>query len=155
MTAPVVSIGFDPAFAVSPVRDTVARDLMRVARLRCPTLEGPYGLTFAPGVDAVGMTVFGPGGGQVALDLPLRPLRRQVLDYLRLSEAFMAAADGHLPHRFEAIDLGKRALHDDAAQALQDLMKDHLHMDLPTARHFFTLVCVLWPAMPFGGVYAR
>jgi uncharacterized protein (UPF0262 family) len=47
------------------------------------------------------------------------------------------------PSRIEAIDMGRRGLHNEGAELLRTRLAGHVEMDRDTARRLFTLVCVL------------
>ena len=47
------------------------------------------------------------------------------------------------PDRIEAIDMGRRALHDEGSQLLMERLKNKVTVDFETARRLFTLICVL------------
>ena len=47
------------------------------------------------------------------------------------------------PKQIEAIDMGRRSLHNEGAEILKDRMSKHVQIDDSTARRFFTLLCVL------------
>jgi uncharacterized protein (UPF0262 family) len=75
--------------------------------------------------------------------LSLTPLRRVVRDYFMLCESFYAAIPTANPSQIEAIDMGRRSLHDEGAEILRDRLKGKVTLDLPTARRLFTLVSAL------------
>ncbi len=75
--------------------------------------------------------------------LPLTALRRLIKDYFLVCESYFAAIKTMSPSRIEAIDMGRRGLHDEGAQLLRDTLQGRVEMDLDTARRLFTLVCVL------------
>src|SRR6185295_14417844 len=72
--------------------------------------------------------------------LSLTPLRRVVRDYFILCESFYAAVPMATPAQIEAIDMGRRGLHDEGAEILRERLKGKVAIDLPTARRLFTLV---------------
>lgn len=47
------------------------------------------------------------------------------------------------PSQIEAIDMGRRALHNEGAQMLLDRLLVDAELDQLTARRLFTLLCVL------------
>lgn len=74
--------------------------------------------------------------------LPLTPLRRVVKDYFLVCDAYYRAAGG-IAARIEAMDMGRRALHNEGASLLQESLAGRIAVDFPTARRLFTLVCSL------------
>jgi len=75
--------------------------------------------------------------------LSLTPLRRVVKDYFLVCDAYHAAARTATPSQIEAIDVGRRSLHDEGAEILRERLNGKISLDHPTARRLFTLVCAL------------
>jgi uncharacterized protein (UPF0262 family) len=75
--------------------------------------------------------------------LSLTPLRRILKDYFMVCESYYAAIRTATPAQIEAIDMGRRGLHDEGAQLLADRLKGKIDCDLDTARRIFTLVTAL------------
>ena len=73
----------------------------------------------------------------------LSPLRRIVKDYYLICDSYYDAIRTATPERIEAIDMGRRALHDEGSQLLMDRLKRKVEIDFETARRLFTLICVL------------
>jgi uncharacterized protein (UPF0262 family) len=77
------------------------------------------------------------------LVLPLSALRRHVKDYFTVCESYYAALHKANTAQIEALDMGRRGLHNEAAELLRERLADRVEMDLATARRLFTLICVL------------
>ena len=75
--------------------------------------------------------------------LSLSPLRRIVKDYFTVCDSYYAAIRTATPDRIEAIDMGRRALHDEGSGILMERLKRKVSIDFDTARRLFTLICVL------------
>ena len=75
--------------------------------------------------------------------LPLTPLRTVIRDYFRICDAYYEAIRNATPSRIEAIDVGRRAVHDDGASILRERLASRIEMDENTCRRLFTLICVL------------
>ena len=75
--------------------------------------------------------------------LSLTPLRRVVRDYFILCESFYSAVPTATPAQIEAIDMGRRGLHDEGAEILRERLKGKIAIDQATARRLFTLVSAL------------
>ena len=75
--------------------------------------------------------------------LSLSPLRRIVKDYFTVCDSYYQAIRTATPDRIEAIDMGRRALHDEGSRILLDAIKRKITIDFDTARRLFTLLCVL------------
>ena len=75
--------------------------------------------------------------------LSLAPLRRIVKDYFTVCDSYYAAIRTATPDRIEALDMGRRALHDEGSNILMERLKRKGEVDFDTARRLFTLICVL------------
>jgi uncharacterized protein (UPF0262 family) len=75
--------------------------------------------------------------------LSLSPLRRIVKDYYLVCDSYYAAIRSATPDRIEALDMGRRALHDEGSELLLERLKRKVVVDFDTARRLFTLICVL------------
>jgi uncharacterized protein (UPF0262 family) len=82
-------------------------------------------------------------GPLVAYALSLTPFRRIVKDYFLICESYYEAIKTGSPSRIEAIDAGRRSLHDEGSRLLQQRLAGKIEMDFDTARRLFTLICVL------------
>jgi len=79
----------------------------------------------------------------IAHALSLTPFRKVVKDYFTICESYYQAIRSGSPSRIEAIDMGRRGLHNEGSQTLQERLKGKIEVDFDTARRLFTLVCVL------------
>ena len=75
--------------------------------------------------------------------LSLTPFRRVVKDYFLICESYYEAIRSSTPSQIEAIDMGRRGLHNEGSQTLMDRLSGKIEVDFDTARRLFTLVCVL------------
>jgi len=66
-----------------------------------------------------------------------------VKDYFMICDSYYAAIRTSTPSQIEAIDMGRRALHNEGSELLMERLKDKIVIDFDTARHLFTLVAVL------------
>jgi len=76
--------------------------------------------------------------------LSLTPFRRIVKDYFMVCETYYDAIRSDSLGRIEAIDMGRRSLHNEGSQLLVDRLKGKIEIDFRTARRLFTLLCVLY-----------
>ena len=79
----------------------------------------------------------------VAHLLSLTPLRRIVKDYFTVCDSYYQAIRTATPDKIEALDMGRRAIHNDGSRILMERLKDKVKIDIDTARRLFTLICVL------------
>ena len=77
------------------------------------------------------------------LALPLTPFRKLIKDYFTVCDSYYDAIKTASPSRIEAIDMGRRALHDEGSVRLRERLAAKIEIDFDTARHLFTLLCVL------------
>lgn len=75
--------------------------------------------------------------------LPLRIFRNIIKDYFLVCDSYFKSIKNASPSRIEAIDMGRRALHNEGAELLRARLSDRVEIDTGTARRLFTLVCVL------------
>jgi uncharacterized protein (UPF0262 family) len=79
----------------------------------------------------------------VAHLLSLTPFRRIVKDYFMICDSYYQAIRTATPDRIEAIDMGRRGIHDEGSRTLQERLKGKVRVDFETARRLFTLITVL------------
>ena len=105
---------------------------------------GPYSLTVGMEENRLVFDVRDPRGSPLeTIRLSLTPFRGIVRDYFTLCEAYYEAIKTASLARIEAIDMGRRSLHDEGAELLRARLADSIDVDADTARRLFTLVCVL------------
>ena len=75
--------------------------------------------------------------------LALTPFRGIVKDYFLICESYFSAIRTASPSRIEAIDMGRRALHNEGSELLRERLAGKIEVDLDTARRLFTLICAL------------
>ncbi len=75
--------------------------------------------------------------------LSLTPFRRIIKDYFMICDSYHEAIKTATPSRIEAIDMGRRGLHNEGSQILQTRLDGKIDTDFQTARRLFTLICAL------------
>jgi uncharacterized protein (UPF0262 family) len=75
--------------------------------------------------------------------LSMTPFRRIVKDYFMICDSYYQAIRTATPDRIEALDMGRRAVHDEGSHLLMERLKRKVKVDFDTARRLFTLICVL------------
>lgn len=105
---------------------------------------GPYKLKLSL-VDARLVFAVSRANGEPVIThiLSLTPFRRIVKDYYMICESYYDAIRSATPSHIEAIDMGRRGLHNEGSQTLKDRLAGKIEIDFDTARRLFTLVCVL------------
>ena len=106
--------------------------------------DGPYRLRLSLAEARLVFSVTRETGEQVVTHiLSLTPFRRVVKDYFLICESYYEAIRSSTPSQIEAIDMGRRGLHNEGSQTLMDRLSGKIDVDFDTARRLFTLVCVL------------
>ncbi|MGD9879605.1 MAG: UPF0262 family protein [Reyranella sp.] len=75
--------------------------------------------------------------------LSLTPFRKVVKDYFLICESYYAAIKKLGPSQIEALDMGRRGLHNEGSELLIERLSGKIELDLGTARRLFTLICAL------------
>lgn len=83
------------------------------------------------------------GGERTEISLSTRPFRKLIKDYFLICESYFDAIRTATPSRIEAIDMGRRGLHNDGAAQLVEALEGKIRIDEETARRLYTLICVL------------
>lgn len=107
--------------------------------------EGPYKLRIAIADHRLAFAVTAGEAEEpaAAFLLSLNPFRRVVKDYFLVCENYFEAIKTAPPSRIEALDMGRRALHDEGSKLLMERLDGKVKMDVATSRRLFTLLCAL------------
>lgn len=109
-----------------------------------PPPEGPYVLGVGMAERMLMMDIRTEDGEPVAeFHLSLSPLRGIIRDYFAICESYFDAVKRLPPSRIEAIDMGRRGIHNEGSRILMERLKGKVTVDIDTARRLFTLLCVL------------
>lgn len=105
---------------------------------------GPYHLHLGLEENRLAFDIRSEAGEELTkVVLPLTPFRGIVKDYFTVCESYYAAIKRSSPTQIEALDMGRRALHNEGSQLLAERLEGKIGLDLNTARRLFTLICVL------------
>ena len=107
-------------------------------------LPGPYGLHLS--VEEGRLVIDIRAADEQEIDrvlLPLSPFRRIIKEYLIVCESYFEAIKKGTRARIEALDMGRRGLHNDGSKLLTERLNGKIEIDFDTARRLFTLICVL------------
>ena len=98
--------------------------------------DGPYTLHLSLVDNRLVLTVGdqGPRAHHQRDSLSLSPFRRIVKDYFMMCESYYQAIKTQPPSRIEAIDVGRRGLHDEGSRLLMERLKGKIAVDIATAR---------------------
>ena len=109
--------------------------------------DGPYALNLGLVEDRLVLHITAEGDAESAAPvthmLSLTPFRRIVKDYFMVCESYYQAIRTAPPSRIQAIDMGRRGLHDEGSRVLMERLKGKVDVDHDTARRLFTLICAL------------
>ena len=109
-----------------------------------PPAPGPYDLALSIQDGRLVLEMMAADGAPLpALVLSVRPYTRLIRDYFLMIEGYEAMRRSGDLVKLEAIDMGRRGLHDEGASLLRDRLAGKIKMDHETARRLFTLICVL------------
>jgi uncharacterized protein (UPF0262 family) len=75
--------------------------------------------------------------------LSLSPFRGVIRDYAIVCDSYYKAIRTASPTHIEAIDMGRRGLHNEAAELLMQRLDGKVAIDFDTARRIFTLIFAL------------
>ena len=105
---------------------------------------GPFRLRLAVEETRLQIDVSSDGDAETeTITVPLAPFRRVVKDYFLVCESYMKTIRAGNLNQVEAIDMGRRGLHNEGAELLRDSLADRVAIDRDTSRRLFTLICVL------------
>ena len=103
---------------------------------------GPYDLRLMCLDNRLGLEVKGADYAHTHV-LSLTPFRGLIKDYQLICNSYYEAMREASPTQIEALDMGRRGLHNEAAELLRERLKGKVATDLDTARRLFTLICSL------------
>lgn len=149
MTAHLTSVVIDPASLapaspeVEQEREVAVADLLE-ANSFAPDggSGGPYALRLSREDNRLVLEITGPGYSR-AHGLSLTPFRGIIKDYFLVCDSYHDAVRGSSPQQIEALDMGRRGLHNEGSELLRERLAGKIDTDLDTARRLFTLICAL------------
>lgn len=104
--------------------------------------RGPYELKISLIDGRLALDITGPSYERRHL-LSLSPFRGVLKDYRMICESYYQAIRNSTPQRIEALDMGRRGLHNEGSALLQQRLAEKVEIDVDTARRLFTLICAL------------
>ncbi|WP_342110257.1 UPF0262 family protein [Methylobacterium sp. SI9] len=119
-------------------------DILEDNSFTIPGREGPYALTLGLVENKLSFAISTVDGEPVMTHLlSLTPFRRVILDYEMICESYYNAIRTASPSQIEAIDMGRRGLHNEASETLKQRLEGKVDLDHDTARRLFTLIFAL------------
>ena len=108
------------------------------------TAPGPYRLGIGMAERMLLLRVYSDDADEpVDHMLSLSPLRGVIKDYFAICEQYFDAVKRLPPSKIEAIDMGRRGIHNEGAEILLDRLDGKIATDIQTARRLFTVICAL------------
>jgi uncharacterized protein (UPF0262 family) len=107
--------------------------------------DGPYVLVIGMSEDRLVINIATEAAPEqpYTLMLSLSPLKRVMKDYFLICETYYQAIRTQPPSKIQAIDMGRRGLHDEGSRILAERLEGKVTVDKVTARRLFTLICAL------------
>jgi uncharacterized protein (UPF0262 family) len=106
--------------------------------------SGPYQLKLSIQEKRLVFDIRDEAGAPVVTHiLSLSPFRRIVKDYFMVCESYFQMIRTASPSRIEAVDMGRRGIHNEGSNVLTERLEGKIDIDFDTARRLFTLICVL------------
>ena len=105
--------------------------------------DGPYNVHLSIVDGRLVLDIESAGGKTAKVALSIAPLRGLVRDYFMICESYYDALKTHSASKLEAIDMGRRGIHNEGSEKLQEILKHRIKVDFQTSRRLFTLICVL------------
>lgn len=126
-------------------RETAIRDLVAEnAFLPAGRTSGAFRLGLSIRDGKLVLDIADADGAPIArYILSLTPLKRVIKDYFLICDSYYAALRSAGPSQIEAIDIGRRGVHNEGSTILCERLSGKIAVDFATARRLFTLVCAL------------
>lgn len=119
-------------------------DLLEGNSFRPGAYEGPFRILLRIEESRLAIDLKDEAGAPLeTIRLGLARFKRPVRDYFAICDSYFKAVRSDSPQGLEAIDMARRAVHNEAAELLRECLADKVEMDFDTARRLFTLICVL------------
>ena len=119
-------------------------DILEDNSFTIPGREGPYALKLGLVENKLSFAITAEDGEPVMTHLlSLTPFRRVIRDYEMICESYYNAIRTASPSQIEAIDMGRRGLHNEASETLKQRLDGKVDLDHDTARRLFTLIFAL------------
>ena len=138
-----------PTPEVEQERRVAIFDLLEDNRFALPRRDdravppGPYRLNLAIRERRLVFDIDAASGKVAEFHLSLSPFNQVVKDYFHICESYFDAVKRLPPAQIEAIDMGRRGIHNEGSRLLLERLAGKVDTDMATARRLFTLICAL------------
>jgi uncharacterized protein (UPF0262 family) len=128
-------------------------DLLEANRFAVAGHPGPYRVRLRVEEGRLAIELIGDDGALYeTIRMGLARFRRPIRDYFTICDSYFKAVRADGAKGIEAIDMARRALHNEGAALLAECLAGKIEMDFDTARRVFTLICVLHIKQPTTAV---
>lgn len=124
-------------------RDRAITDLLEENSFAIEGERGPFDMSISIVENRILLRVTNDVRKSQDISLSLAPLRRVIKDYAIICESYFEAVKTANPRKIEAIDMGRRGVHNEGAEIVEELLGGQARVDFDTARKFFALIYVL------------
>ncbi len=104
---------------------------------------GPYDLKLSLVDGRLALDISGVGIDPRRHLLSMTPMKGIIKDYFMICDSYYAAIRNSTPAQIEALDMGRRGLHNEGSEKLRERLEGKVAVDRQTARRLFTLICAL------------
>jgi uncharacterized protein (UPF0262 family) len=124
--------------------DTAIKDLLSYNYFSALCINaGPYDITLSISENKLIFNIKAPKKKSAKFVISLRSFRSIIKDYFLVCESYQEALSSGRADRVEAIDMGRRGLHNEGAELILDLCENSINTDFDTARRLFTIIATL------------
>jgi uncharacterized protein (UPF0262 family) len=127
----------------SHLRDRAITDILDGNEFSLTGYNGPFELGIEVLNNKFVMDIKSSGEVVDNISFSLSPLRGVVKDYHIICESYYDAVKTADPRKVEAIDMGRRGVHNEGSEILEDNLDDKIQTDFETLRKLFSLIYVL------------
>lgn len=107
-------------------------------------LGGPYDVVIDMAENRLILNIKLKGKAKpVRVLVPMRSFRSIIKDYFIVCESYQEMLKKGMLEKVEAIDMGRRSVHNEGAEIFLHLLENKINMDFETARRLFTIITVL------------
>ncbi len=122
------------------IADLLGENTFAPAEMEC----GPYDVHLSIEEGRLVFDVHSPKEGQNShVTMSVSPLRSIIRDYFLICESYYEALKNATPSKLEAVDMGRRGVHNEGSEKLREMLEGKISIDHQTSRRLFTLLCVL------------
>jgi uncharacterized protein (UPF0262 family) len=130
--------------AIEEERRIAIFDLLEANFFSPAGLDGPFRVLLRIEDNRIAIDLKDEAGAPLdTIRLGLARFRRLIRDYFAICDSYFKAVRSDARRGLEAIDMARRAVHNEAADLLRECLDGKIETDFDTARRLFTLICVL------------